>query len=101
MRAVRMIMRGTGRPFIAAGGVDATMMAFVARGATEHVNRFVRQVSFEMLDSAITIMERDDLFGTAMAAEERAVCDSIVGVLRHGLADNWSQVRGVYIHDDM
>ena len=63
--------------------VDAELLDLVS-DATEHQNRFVREMSYQVLISAIVMQDLN--LNTQLASKVSAL-------VAKGLSDNWSQVR--------
>lgn len=86
IRAMRAAVTGCGRQFITAGCLTAQLRDDVIPRAVVHVNRFVREAVFFLINAVVEAAAANDL--SEMGFEE-----PLVDLLSKGLGDNWSQVR--------
>jgi hypothetical protein len=89
--ALKAFVHSIGRPFIEKGNWTEDLMEYTCRGASEHVNRHVREASFGLIASVIGAAGSLQGEGAIpMGGKLKAEFSRVIGT---GLADNWSQVR--------
>ncbi|CAM9293315.1 unnamed protein product [Phaeothamnion confervicola] len=89
--ALKEFVDAIGRPFLAHGGLTPGLLKYIVAGATEHVNRHVREASFKIITSVL--QAAGSLGPNEPPPEARLLADAFATAIGIGLQDNWSQVR--------
>lgn len=59
----------------------------------DHINRFVREISYFVLNAIFAASKEIIGAGNAHEAKFREFCGDLIPIISQGLGDNWSQVR--------
>jgi hypothetical protein len=106
IKALRSIIKGWGSAFVSEGHLTSYVLDLCVRQSTKHVNRFVREAAYNMLETISDVSTTEMLSidvainkmyiktaDGATPADGVTLVHEIVELLAIGLGDNWSQVR--------
>eukprot|EP00611_Tribonema_gayanum_P012896 TRINITY_DN2359_c0_g1_i3.p1 TRINITY_DN2359_c0_g1~~TRINITY_DN2359_c0_g1_i3.p1 ORF type:complete len:680 (+),score=236.19 TRINITY_DN2359_c0_g1_i3:112-2151(+) len=89
--ALKELVAAIGRPLADGGHITDKVIDYTCRGATEHVNRHVREASFRLIAAIIEACESVE--GCTAPAQGPLLTSRFVPAIAKGMQDNWSQVR--------
>ena len=75
-----------------APGVDKELVSLVC-DASEHRNRFVREMSHRVIESIVSMMDVNKYMNEKTGGDDDDVVNTLCCLIVKGLSDNWSQVR--------
>lgn len=87
MRLLQRMIEALGTEFL---NFDFKEVADVLLKAANHLNRFVREITYFVIEALFKISEK---CGEEHHPRFIELCDDLVQITAQGLADNWSQVR--------
>ncbi|CAM9654524.1 unnamed protein product, partial [Discosporangium mesarthrocarpum] len=79
-----------GLGFINGGHLSDDTISYIVAGATVHINRHVREASFQIISIVVAC---GTLSGLDAPAQGPGLCTTFAETIMLGLQDNWSQVR--------
>jgi hypothetical protein len=87
MRLLQRLIEVLGTEFL---NFDFREVIDVIMKAANHLNRFVREITYFVIEELFKISEKCDEENQKRFIE---MCDDLIPITAQGLADNWSQVR--------